>query len=159
MVNLYILCGLPFSGKSMLGKEMSERFGYTLISFDDVWESMYAENKDITYDLVLIDCRKQIANSLAEGLTVVYDSTNPKDEHREDLKTIAEFMRMKTKVVYLKFPIEEIQKRRAKSLIDKTHHVVSDENFDNAVAQLEEPTDAIVIQNEEDKKEFLDSLE
>lgn len=159
MANLYILCGLPFSGKSTLGKEVSEKFGYELISFDAVWQNSYAENKDITYDAVLIDCRKQIANALAEGSTVVFDNTNAKAEHREDLKTIAEYMRMKTEVVYLKVSLDEIKKRRAKSLIDKSHHEVSDENFNTIVEHWEEPADAIIISNEQDKQKFLIGLE
>ncbi len=36
MPTLYILCGLPFSGKSMLAKEISLKTGFTVISYDDV---------------------------------------------------------------------------------------------------------------------------
>lgn len=150
MVHLYILCGLPFSGKSTLGKEISEKIDCELISFDSVQQSSAEEDKDISYDKVVINCRKQIANALAEGSVVVYDNINAKEEHREDLKTIAEFMRLKTQVVYLKVPVAEIQKRRAKSL--------SDEDFNIVLEQFEEPQDAAVIENEEDKKLFLSTL-
>lgn len=159
MANLYILCGLPFSGKSMFGKELSVKTGYALISFDNVWQSLSHLGKEITYELVLEDCRKQISDILANGLSVIYDSTNPKEEHRQYIKKISDDMGLESKIIYLKISLEEIHRRRERSLIDNTHHVVSDENFNNAVEQLEAPIDAIVIENEEDKNKFLSTFD
>ncbi len=158
MTNLYILCGLPFSGKSMLGKEMSVKTGYTLISYDDVWQSLHHLDENLTYEKVLEDCKKQITDLLNTGFTVIYDSANPKEEHRQDIKKIADEIGLNTSIIYLKLPLEEIRRRREVSLIDKTHHVVSDENFNKAIEQLEEPLNAIVIQNEQEKVSFLDGL-
>ncbi len=31
---LYILCGLPFAGKTMLAKELEKRVGFVLIDID-----------------------------------------------------------------------------------------------------------------------------
>lgn len=158
MQTLYILCGLPFAGKSILGKEMSIKTGYTLISYDDVWQSLFHLNKNITYQIVLDDCKKQITDLLNDGFSVIYDSANPKEEHRSEFENLAKASAVNPKVIYLELSVDEINRRREKSLIDKTHHVVSDENFNNAVLQLEPPVDAIILRNEEDKDNFLDSL-
>jgi predicted kinase len=158
MQTLYILCGLPFTGKSILGKEMAIKTGYTLISYDDVWQSLSHLNKNITYKIVLDDCKKQITDLLNEGFSVIYDSTNPKEEYRLEFKNLAKASGVNSQVVYLELSLDEINQRREKSLIDKTHHVVSDENFNNAVAQLETPVDAIVLKKESDVKDFLNSF-
>lgn len=159
MPTLYILCGLPFSGKSMLGKEMSIQTGYSLISYDDVWQSLSHFDKNITYQSVLDDCKKQITDLLYAGFSVIYDSTNPKTEHRLEFKNLAKSLRAKYQIIYLEYSLDEIKRRREKSLVDKTHHVVSDENFDNAVLHMEAPLeDSIVLRNEQDVKGFLNSL-
>jgi hypothetical protein len=43
-------------------------------------------------------------------------------------------------------------------MIDKTHHVVEDKNFDEALRKVETPVDATIITNEEDKDNFIASL-
>lgn len=37
MTNLYIMCGLAFSGKSTLARKIAERTGSRLIAFDKLW--------------------------------------------------------------------------------------------------------------------------
>jgi predicted kinase len=43
---LYILCGIPFSGKSVLANELVKRYGYTRIDLDEVKFQIFG--KDIT---------------------------------------------------------------------------------------------------------------
>ena len=159
MPKLYILCGLPFSGKSMLGKEMSIQTGYPLISYDDVWQSLSHFDKNVTYQAVLDNCKKQISDLLNSGFSVIYDSTNLKAEHRLEFQNLAKVSNASSQIIYLKQSLDEINNRREKSLIDKTHHVVSDENFNNAILRMEPPSkDAIVLTDYLDVKDFLNSL-
>lgn len=158
MVNLYILCGLPFSGKSLLGKEMSIKTGYSLISYDDVWQSLFHLHQDITYDVVLNVCKKQIYDLLHDGFTVIYDSANLKEEQRQYIKRIADDMGLNTAIVYIEISLKEVKERRKQSLLDKTHHIVSNENFTKAIEQLEKPDDAFILRNQEDKDRFLNTI-
>jgi len=41
---LYILCGIPFSGKSVLANKIVERFGYTRIDLDEVKFQIFGQS-------------------------------------------------------------------------------------------------------------------
>lgn len=158
MKKLYIMCGLPFSGKSLLAKEMEIRLGAKLISFDENWIELSARIPDITYEVALEDCKNKIAKNLQNNFSVTYDSTNKKPATREIFINLAKENNAEPVIIYLDVPVDEIKRRRAQSLIDKTHHVVSDENFNQSIEHLVPPTDAVIIKSEDDKKKFLESL-
>jgi predicted kinase len=155
---LYILCGLPFSGKSLLAKEIEKTTSTKRISFDDIYDTLVKSNKDVTYEAGLNEVEKNIAKNLKDSYSVVYDSSNLKKERREALKKLAEQVGATPKVVYLQVSAEEIHKRFTQSLVDKSHHYLNEEFVNKSIKRLEAPTDCISISTEEGKKNFLESL-
>jgi predicted kinase len=159
MPTLYILCGLPYSGKSLFSREIERTTFIKRISFDDTWDELRRKNKDATYEMVLYEIEKELTENLEKGVSVMYDSINLSAEHRNKLAKLAENAGAQSKIIYLQISNEELYKRRAQSLIDNTHqNVLSDKEIDNAVNRFEEPDDCIRISTEEEKKNFLDSL-
>ena len=57
---LYILCGLPLSGKSLLSKEIEKTTSIKRVSFDDEWNIFKQSDENITYEVAL----KTIENKL-----------------------------------------------------------------------------------------------
>lgn len=158
MTKLYILCGLPFAGKSLLSKEIENKTGAKLISFDKNWEELSKTNPEINYETGLQDCKNKIKDNLQKNISVIYDSTNTSPATREIFINLAKENNAEPIIIYLEVPLEEIKRRRAQSLIDKTHHEVSDENFNRSVEHLVPPTGAIILKTEADKKDFLEKL-
>ncbi|MFA7193706.1 MAG: ATP-binding protein [Candidatus Paceibacterota bacterium] len=158
MKKLYILCGLPFAGKSLLSKEIENKIGAKLISFDKNWVELSKTNFELNYETALEDCKNKIKENLQNNISVIYDSTNTHPATREIFINLAKENNAEPIIIYLEVPLEEIKRRRAQSLIDKTHHEVSDENFNRSIEHLEAPAEAIILKNEKDKKDFLDKL-
>src|SRR4051812_25686927 len=78
---LYILCGLPFSGKSTLGRALAAQAGGAIVSFDE----LYAEHGEVlarTRDTLAVwQAIRELAGErigalLRDGVSVVYDNTN-----------------------------------------------------------------------------------
>lgn len=155
---LYILCGLPYSGKTLLSKEIEKTTDIKRVSFDEMFESFKISRPGVTYDEGRIEIEKEISRILKNGDSVVYDSTNKNAEHRDKLQKLASNVGADSVIVYLKTSPEEIQKRRKESLVDKTHHVLTEDFVREAIKKLEEPTDCVTISTEEEKGLFLKSL-
>ncbi len=158
MTTLYLLCGLPFSGKSLLSKEIENTTSIKRISFDEMWDAFDKSNVHSPYKIVRQKAKDVISENLKAKISVVYDSTNLQSEHRDEFKKLAEEAGAKFEIIYLQNSIDEIKKRRALSLINQTHHIVQDKDFDSAFSRLEPPTDAIIISNEEEKNNFLKNI-
>jgi len=82
MATLYIFCGIPFSGKTVLTKELASRLGYTRIDLDEVKEELFgqdvadAEIDASGWDTVYAKMYGQIARALRNGQTVIHDTGN-----------------------------------------------------------------------------------
>ena len=53
MNKLYILCGIPFSGKSTLAQALVTKFGYSKIDLDDIKFELFGKEvreEDMTQD-------------------------------------------------------------------------------------------------------------
>ena len=165
MNNLYIMCGLAFSGKSTLARKIAERTRSRLIAFDKLWVEKEKEQPIIKGDEGWRFIRKvaqdEIVNSLKEGQSVVYDDNNVRFEHREEVREIARNLRANPIVIYLNTPMELIRERE---LVNKTtgeRHEVESENFQKVVDQLEIPTSSenvLEFTSETDTEKFLSEL-
>ncbi|HEY4505990.1 MAG TPA: AAA family ATPase [Candidatus Paceibacterota bacterium] len=115
-------------------------------------------HKDITYQQNIEEIEGRLKGILQSGRSAIYDSTNLREEHRTNFSNLATSVGAEPVVVYLAVSPEVAKERRAQSLVDGTHHKVSDENFNNALERLEPPTEGVIIRTENEKKEFLDKL-
>jgi predicted kinase len=98
---LLIMVGAPGSGKSHLGRTLSEALGADLIQTDAVRKELFP---DPTYTpaeaaAVYTTCHNRIAEALAEGRCVVFDGTNLRERRRRTLYQLAERARAQVIIV------------------------------------------------------------
>ena len=155
---LYILCGLPLSGKSLLSREIEKTTSIKRVGFDDEWNILKQSDENITYEVALKEIENILVTKLKDNHSVVYDSVNLSNEHRNKLKKLAEEAGAQAIVIYLKTSVKEIYKRRRQSLIDKSHHYLDIDFIDKSNERLEVPDDCIIISNEKEKGNFLMNL-
>ncbi|MES2213669.1 MAG: ATP-binding protein [Patescibacteria group bacterium] len=147
MPTLYIMCGVGFSGKSTLAKKISERTGAILVSQDALFlekekELNLDQDSDDQWRMLLEMCKEKIYQYLSEGKSVVYDSTNTRFEHREEIRKVAEPLGVQTKIILLDTPIEVQTERQKKNLETGERHDVKQEYLDQAIAELEIPAES-----------------
>jgi predicted kinase len=166
MSTLYIMCGVGFSGKSTLAKKIAEYIDAVLIGQD----TMFFENKEkLNLNLddndqwkILLDmCKEKILENLKQGKSVVFDNTNTRFEHREELRQLAKLTNAKTKVIFLDTPIEVQKERQLKNKETGERHDVKQEYLDQAIEELEIPTEnenVLVFKPNTNLKSFFSSL-
>ena len=144
MNNLYIMCGLAFSGKSTLARKIAERTGSRLIAFDMLWIEKEKEQHIIKGDegwrFIMKVAQDEIANTLKEGQSVVYDDTNVRFEHREEVREIARNLGVNPIMIYLNTPMELLRKREFTNKTTGERHDAEPENLQKVVEQLKVPT-------------------
>ena len=145
MPTLYIMCGLPFSGKTTLAKKIAEKTGAKLIAFDRIWAEKKGElipdiDKVAEWRFILSVAYKRIRETLSANRSVVYDDINVRKEHRAALQTIAKETQAAFVIVYLNTPMSEIKSREARNKTSKKRHEVASVNFNKAIRQWQAPT-------------------
>jgi predicted kinase len=115
MRHLYLMCGLPFSGKSTLARAIAARVEGDVVSLDELnAERGIARSFDMpvtewaeTHELALQRCR----TLMAAGQAVVVDDTNCYRWLREDHRRDAKAAGYETIVVLLDVPLETCLER------------------------------------------------
>lgn len=163
---LYIMCGAGFSGKSTLAKEIAKHTGASLVSQDALFfekekELNLDQDNDEQWRILLDMCLDRIKENLEAGRSVVFDNTNTKFEHREELRELAKSIGAETKVVFLDTPIEIQKERQKKNQKTRERHDVKQEYLDQAITELEIPNkneNTLVFQTDTDLEKFLQNL-
>lgn len=154
---LYILCGLPFAGKTYLTKKIVEYTGSELISFDQLWLELEKDPNlptpvkgDEGWRLIRGVAKERIAEVLRSNKPVLYEDTNIRLEHREELRELARQYGATSVVVYVNTPEEIRAERMKQNLVEKQRHDVELENLKTAVSQFEEPQqdENVIIYNQ-----------
>lgn len=143
-MKLYILCGLPFSGKTTLAKKIAEYTKSELVAFDKLWQqfkkdSLTSINGDEGWRLTRNFAKKRVSRILRNNRSVVYDDINVRFEHREELRNIAKEYGATSIVLYLKTPVDVRTERMKNNLVEKKRHDVESKNIKKALTQFEEP--------------------
>jgi predicted kinase len=142
---LYIFCGIPFSGKTTLAKELEKTLGYKRIDLDEVKFSFFGnEIRDANinqegWDKIYQEMYKQIEESLKNGETVIHDTGNFTKHERELVKEIADKLGIEAITVFLDIPKEVAKDRLLQNRKANQRFDVSDEDFDSTVAEMEKP--------------------
>ena len=167
-MKLYILCGLPFSGKTTLAKKIAEHTGSMLIAFDQLWLELEKDTNvasllkgDEGWRLVRSVEKERISESLKNSRSVVYDDVNARREHREELREVATQHGAIPVVVYTDTPSAIREEREKENLLTKRRHAVEPVNSKKALAQFEEPglpEHVIVFSSENNLEEWLGKL-
>ena len=140
---LYILTGLPFSGKTTLTKELVNRFGFIIVSMDDVMDEKGFEAVKMTqedWNTVYSEGYEKLKKLLSEGKTVVLDLGNLKRSERTTARQIAESLNSAYKLIYLDIPVDEIEARWKRNNETKERDQLERVTLDIALVMFDKPT-------------------
>ena len=168
MGKLFILCGLPFSGKTYLAQKIAEHLPTTLVSFDAIYEELRQKTgydlspQTEVWDQVKKNALLSLSKNLQEGKNVVWDSTNPLRKHREELIKIGDSFGAQNIVLHVNTPLDEIRKRRLENR--STHRKIDrgSDDFEQTLRMWENPLEgerAIQVTSESDILTFLHTLD
>lgn len=145
MNKFYILCGIPFSGKSFLAKKITKRKGFTIIDLDEIKFELFGkeikdnELKQKDWDYVYQEMYKRIRDSLKQGKTVIHDTGNFTKCERSLVKEIADKLGIETVFVFVNTPKEVAYGRLLKNRRLKNRFDVNDEDFESTIKEMEIP--------------------
>ena len=141
---LYILCGLPFAGKSTLALALARRFGWVIISIDAInHERGLGQNATpITlaqWDETYAEAYHRLSAALAAQQTVIFDAVSFTRTQRDDLRAIAAERGAATRVIYLDAPVAVCRGRWLDNRATGARSDVREEDFEHVVTRFEPP--------------------
>ncbi len=143
-VRLYVLCGLPFSGKTTLARQLASQLDLVHIEVDAVHQErgLLAARQAIEradWFAAYLRSFRRTARALQRGRSVIFDATSHRREHREQLQRLAKEHGATMTIIYLDVPWEETVRRRAENRRSPARPDVPDQDFDRVVRQFQPP--------------------
>lgn len=144
---LFILCGLPYSGKTFVSDKLTVATGCAYVSIDvffhrfgydwttnklpdsEGWEKIFTASYDAT----------KVA--LAEGKNVLYDSTNHTKASRDKLRVVAKEVGAGTAVIFIDVPVDTVWRRWEANSQNPARHVVDRRLVQMTIDSFERPTE------------------
>jgi len=144
MNKLYILCGIPFSGKTTLSKLIAKIKGYTRIDLDEVKVSLLGQIKEeeVTqpqWDMVYQEMYKGIETALKSGDSVIQDAGNFTKYERDLVRNIAQRLGVESITIYVDTPLEIARTRWVHNKSSKERFDINETFFQGAVDEMEIP--------------------
>ena len=140
---LYIMCGVPFSGKTTLARTLANQCGFIHLDLDAIAreQSLFPEEgiNDEQWGQVFHEVYRQVATLLSSGKSVVFDAVNYDRVGRDRLRTIAQQSESVVHVIYIALPIQKIEQRRKTNQVNRQRPPVLDKDFVNLAAEFEIP--------------------
>ncbi len=147
MSMLYILCGLPFSGKTTLAKELIEKYQWSFVGIDeinrergigvDITKPITPDEREITYKLT----EEKTKQLLGEGKTVIYDATNFTFQQRQKLRDLAKSCQSSARIIYVATSKADVIKRWMDNRQTGKRNDVREDDFMRVVNNFQVPTD------------------
>jgi predicted kinase len=146
MPRLFILCGLPFSGKSTLARAMAERLGVVHIELDSVHgeRGLDLNGEPPTREDWIEAYRRsfrKLDNVLADGHSAVFDATSYRRVHRQRLARIAGKYEISTSLIFLDVNEAEAKRRRDENRTSNDRPTVDDDGFALVSGEMQLPSD------------------
>lgn len=139
---LYIVTGLPYSGKSVLSHELIKRFGFSYASVDaEITKGNYDVTKMSQQDWndVYTRAYESLEWLLRSGKTTIFDGASLTRHERQNLRSIAKDCSAEPVLIYVNTPFEETMQRRARNVTTEERAHLQDETVAKAKALFEEP--------------------
>jgi predicted kinase len=145
---LIAMCGLPFSGKSVLAGALSRELRIRVLSYDygiypahsrqvPAGSSVAAE-----YDFVQDIARREIGAILTSGESLIYDDLLLERDDRRKLAAVAEAHWADLVLVYLDTPLPVIDERRSANSRTRTRTSIPEAMMRLGISLLEPPEEA-----------------
>lgn len=144
---LYIMCGLPFSGKTILAKKLSLKKGFERVDLDEIknehgFERMGDDEVSVRdWEEIFTDFYLRIETFLKQGKEVIADVANLEKEDRDRLRTVADRVGCQTCVIFMDIPVWLAKRRWLENRKNLKRFDISEKIFKEAVVALEKPTD------------------
>ena len=142
------MCGLPFSGKSVLAEALSRELRIRLLSYDHGIYPVHSRSAPAgasvagEYDFVQAIARREIGAILASGESLIYDDLLLQREDRRKLAAVAEAHWADLVLVYLDTPLPVIDERRAANSGTRRRASIPEASMRLDISVLEPPQDA-----------------
>ncbi|WP_212827295.1 ATP-binding protein [Catellatospora sp. TT07R-123] len=142
-LRLYIVTGLPYSGKSVLSRELVRRFDFGYASVDD---EITSGGRDVTtmdqrdWNDVYARAFEKLEAMLRAGRTVVFDGASLTRAERQSLRDTAQQCGAEPVLVYVDTPPEVAEARRRQNMTTQKRAHLHDETMSKALSMFEEPT-------------------
>jgi predicted kinase len=143
---LIAMCGLPFSGKSVLAGALSRELRIRLLSYDAEIYPAHSRAAPAGASLAAGDgyvqgiARREIAAILAAGESLIYDDLLLERDDRRKLAAVAEAHWANFLLVYLDTPLSVIDERRAAN--SQTRTSIPETKMRLDISLLEPPEEA-----------------
>jgi len=140
------MCGLPYSGKTTLQKELVKRLGFQVVSVDrimdekNMWREGHPTQED--WNAAYSEAYRQIKEYLKEGKTVIFDCANLPLHERENARKIADGLGVTHQLIYVNTPKEDILRRRQENEQTKERGHLDQEMMENAFNMFDKPTES-----------------
>jgi predicted kinase len=157
---LYIMCGLPYSGKSTIAQRLAEESNLPIVSVDEIRESMgfYWNEHEASGDdwkRIFQAVDRGITDHLNAGQSVIYDSANQDKASRQKYATLAQSLGSEARIVFVDTPLEIIEQRRAANVVSGERHHIPDRFYQAALDSFEPPTSDEHVLNASEVKDLL----
>lgn len=144
---LWILCGLPYSGKTYIAKQILQNLSAEYVSIDAIfkgqgfdWSSNHLPNEK-GWEEIFTMSYQQSQEALKKGLNVLYDSTNHTKASRDILRKVATDVGADVKVLWIDTTPEIVWKRWEDNLSTKKRPVVDKTLVEATINTFEQPTE------------------
>jgi predicted kinase len=142
------MCGLPFSGKSVLAEALSRELRIRLLSYDHGIYPVHSRSAPAgssvvgEYDFVQAIARREIGAILTGGESLIYDDLLLQREDRRKLAAVAEAHWAGHVLVYLDTPLPVIDERRTANSGTRRRASIPEASMRLDISVLEPPRDA-----------------
>jgi predicted kinase len=140
---LYLMCGLAFSGKSTLAREIGRRTGAQIISLDEInaERGLYGGQGVPDYEWAVTHqiALQRVAAAAREGLDAIIDDTNCFRWLRENYRKAVTPFGYVTTIIFLDVPMETIRKRSSANNLKPTRGDVLPDVMQELAGKFEYP--------------------
>jgi predicted kinase len=143
---LYMLCGLPFAGKSTLARALAAETGWALVELDAIntESGVGLHGEPITPERWTRSYReayRRVGRALASGRTVLFDATSATRDQRDRLRALAARHGAGASVIYVDVGEAVARLRWLANRASGGRADVRDEDFAQVAARLEPPSE------------------
>lgn len=143
---LYIVCGLPFAGKSTMSRQLVEKLGNIVhveidrinterglgIDAEPISPTEWAETYRLAY--------QRADEALTAGQDVVFDATNYSRAQRDILRMNANRQGADSAVIFVDVPLEECRERWQANRQSRERYDVREGDFERVVERFDPPS-------------------
>lgn len=142
---LYILCGLPFAGKTTIAKKLAEIPGMYHVEVDMIKRELGfgLDGKSTTepeWAQIFAESYRRLIAALEAGQNVLFDATNYARGVRDQLRKLAHQQGAACAVIYVVVSADVANRRRQQNQVTLEREKVRDEEFDEVATGFDVPT-------------------